>query len=305
MLRFPIQTCTHTIRIVRPQHRVFVSFGRRPCLPPIQVLSKTVYRNLTQEASQFHATRGTEKQNLTLPQRITKFLRDNPYTRFSLVLCGVVLGLSLSFEFYTKHKKKKLPDVVLLPPRVGHYTAERTAEIAAVDANLRTLKKHGKSGILYIVGPSGAGKSELAYQYSQYFTENSTNLLRRSQKPVVLYVNGTTEDMLETTLREAALVLGIKESEYATPEGHDTNQARLVAISRAFRSKLRTIKSPWLMIVDNLRGEVIPRFTSVFSSAAAPLDEEWDWRKGSVVVTTREHLPSSVPKESILHLDHR
>ena len=243
---------------------------------------------------------------LTVPQRISKFLRDNPYTKFSLILCALVLCFSLGFDFYIKLKKRKIPEVIVFPPRVGHYTVGRSAEIGVIEQKLQTLKK-GKSAILYIEGASGAGKTELANQYAKYVVSSSHKWLGlRSVKPTILYVNSGTQELLEDSMREAAFSLGLKERDFTTAnreqeQKNPTSCSQMPTLVAALRSKLASNKLPWLIVVDNLTKETLPDFVASFLSES----EEWDWGRGSVIVTTRNAAPPNCPPENRLHIDPR
>ena len=261
-----------------------------------------LHRNAGDEAKlQFRnssSTTGSQIVPLTVPQRVGKFLRDNPYTKFSLILCALVLCFSVGFDLYTKLKKRKIPEVIVYPPRVGHYTVERSADIAVIEQKLQALRKQ-RCAILYIEGVSGAGKTELAYQYAEYIVRSSSKWLGlRSVKPTVLYVNGGTEESLEDSLREAAFSLGLKEGDFTTTNEEQEQKSltwcsRLTTLAVALRSKLASNKLPWLIVVDNLKEEALPGFVASFVSDS----EGWDWGRGSVIVTTRDATPPNCPSE--------
>ena len=232
--------------------------------------------------------------------RVRQFLRDNPFTRFSLILCAVILTLSIGFEYFTKMKKKKLPAVVSLPPAVGHFVVERVSELETLKKALNAGRRRG-GAIVYITGPSGSGKSVLAYQYAKQFSEKSSGGFTRSLKLTLLYLNGSTEDQLESTLRQAALNVGLKESDLDTSSDGGSDLNRLSAISRALWSKLTSNKVPWLIVVDDLHSEVYPTFAAAFTST----EEERDWTRGGVIVTTQGPLPDDVREETKMYLTHK
>ena len=204
----------------------------------------------------------------------------------------------MGFEYFTKMKKKKLPAVVSFPPSVGHFVVERKSDLEALKKKLNAARRQG-SAVVYVTGPSGSGKSMLAYQYAKQFSEESSGGFRRSLKLTLLYLNGSTGDQLESTLRQAALNAGLKESDIRG--GENESQARLSAISRALWSKLTANKVPWLIVVDDLHSEVYPAFAAAFTST----DEERDWGRGGVVVTTRGPLPDDVREETKMYLTHK
>ena len=284
------------------QCRLYVKFFSRP---PLQsVLLHTRARKRARLSLQNISTTSHQMSSsppLTVLQRAGKFLRDNPFTRFSLILCGIVLCLSLGIDFYSRAKKRRIPEVMVYPPRVGHYTVKRSAEIGAIEQRLRTLKKRGCS-ILYIEGVSGAGKTELAYQFVKHFVTKSSKWLGlRSVKPTVLYMNGTSEGLLEVSMREAMFSLGLKEQDFNPANQSDsTVRTRLAALASALHSKLTSNKLPWLIVLDNLKEETLPGFVAAFVSS-----NQWDWGQGSMIVTTRDTPPSNCPPESRMHIEPR
>lgn len=230
--------------------------------------------------------------------RVRQFLRNNPFTRFSLILCGVVLTLSVGFEYFAKMKKKKLPAVVSFPPTVDHFVVERKSDLEALEKKLNAARRRG-SVVVYVTGPSGSGKSVLAYQFAKQFSEKSSGGFTRSLKLTLLYLNGSTGEQLESTLRQAALNVGLKESDLRG--GENDSHARLSAISRALWSKLTAIKVPWLVVVDDLHSELYPAFDAILTSPG----EERDWGRGGVIVTTQGPLPDDVPEETKMCLTNK
>lgn len=222
-------------------------------------------------------------------KRVGKFLRDNPFTKFSLALCGIVLGLSLAVEFYNKVKKKRAPEVIVHLPRVGHYTVDRPGEVAEIERCLSSLRSRATVPVVIITATSGAGKSELVAQFAKKFVETSTKWFGlKSVTPTVLFLNGTNEQTFELSLREAALAIGLKDGDFKAPK--DSTQTELTSIATALHSKLSENKVPWLLVVDNLTEQVHPSFSSTF--AALPCDTSgWSQTTGSIVVTTNRPLP--------------
>ncbi len=219
----------------------------------------------------------------------------------------MVLSVSLAFEFYKKVKKNKAPEVILMPPRVGHFTVQRTNHIAAIGKKIAALRKHASgTAIVYLVGPSGIGKSEVAFQYAEEFASDDESGLLKTQRPVVLFLNGATPGLFETTLREAAMSVGVKDDAFAS--GKEPSGQRLSATAEALRSKLRVSKQSWLIVVDNLRSDVLPGFRAIFTSGSKArrlpdTGTEWDWNRGAVLVTTQGPCSQqSFPEASTLEL---
>lgn len=290
-------------------HRVAASKYVSTAITPKGMPNLILRSNYTYELRSVHAfcrasstIAPAQSQRLGMVRKVQKFLQDNPFTKFSLILCAVIFGLSFVYESYNKMKKKKLPEVVLLPPRVGHYTAERTTEMAAIEQKLRALRKRG-SVILFIIAPSGAGKTELASQYASHFVEKNSSWLRfRSLKPTILFLDGSTADLFERTLKEAAFSLGLKKDDFIAPqESQEDPHAQLLAVSKALQTKLASNRIPWLVVVDNLRNETLPTFMATFEG-----DAEWEWGNGTVVVTSQEGPPAaSGLRDNVFSLDPR
>ena len=216
-------------------------------------------------------------------QRTVQYFRDYPFVKYSLLVCGVVLGGSLAFESYSKHKKKLLPQVLSLPPHVGHPTLPRPAELGRLREAARQARRGGH-GVVYLVGPAGSGKTELACQYGRWFMDQNLNFTHRFRisKPTVLCLDGGSGPQLLNSLREAAMCLGIRELEGG---GGDDEMATLAG---AVQKKLAANGVPWLIIIDNLTKSATPSFESVFHFGSV----EWNWRVGQVVVTSREPPPA-------------
>ena len=227
-------------------------------------------------------------QRQTLFQRVRQYIRDNPYTKFSLTVCAIVLGLSLAVELGKKYKRKKPPNIVGSLPAVGHFTVQRSREVAEIDDKLRSLRKGGGFPFVCITGSPGTGKSELVSQYIKVFTESCYKWLGlKAVQPVVLFINGTNKTTFDLSLREVAMSLGLKEGDF------DTEKSVLSLV----HSKLVESKLPWLVVIDGLESSLISELVSQLSSLPRPSD-----RNGAVVMTTTN---TQVPKENRLAIKER
>ena len=199
----------------------------------------------------------------------------------------MVLGGSLAFESYSKHKKKLLPQILSLPPRARHLTQPRLGELRRLREVWREARRRGE-GVVYIVGPPGSGKTELACQYGQQFIQQSLNVTHRFRicKPAVLCLEGSTSDGLKLGLQEAAVCLGIRELDTQTVGG-DEGEQEVLALAKTLQNKLKANGVPWLIIVDNLTLATQQMFQSVFHSS----EVEWDWGLGGVLVTSSVQPP--------------
>lgn len=233
-------------------------------------------------------------------KRAQKFIQDNPFTKFSLALCAIVLGLSVAVELYNRFKKKKIPVVIVYPPKVGHYTVERTNEVVEIGRKLRAFRHSVNCPILYVTGAAGTGKTELVCQFVDYFTETSSKWFGlRSVKPTVLYFNGRNEQVLKISVREAALSLGLKDSDLTLSDSVSSGDVLHDTLS-AIHKKFEANKLPWLIVVDDLDRSIIPTLHSALSSIFI---QQWRGPRGSVVVTTRSS--DAVPKDCEMTIDQR
>lgn len=226
---------------------------------------------------------------LTIFQRVQKYIRDNPYTKFSLTLCAIVLALSIAVELGKKFKRKKPLNIVGSLPAVGHYTVQRSSKVADITNKLKSLRKVGEFPLLYITGPPGIGKSEVVRQYVKVFTQSCYKWLGlKSVQPVVLFINGKDKIMFDLSLGEAAACLGLKEGDCERDKS---------LLSQVY-SKLVESKLPWLIVVDGLNDSLLSDFSSQVSSL---LHHAADWKSptGAIVVSTTS---SQVPQEHQLPL---
>ena len=207
----------------------------------------------------------------------------------------------MAVESYSKHRKKQLPQVLSLPARVAHPTLERQAELAALRAQVRAVRRWGE-GVVYVVGPSGAGKTELACQYGCQFIEQALNFTHRFRvaKPAVLYLDGSSPHLLSLSLREAALSLGVgEESLQVGPHERETLSEKLM-LARTLQEKLASNKVPWLIIVDNLTPATQRDAVAIFHAG----ELEWDWALGHVVATTQGAVPER-GKECVINVERK
>ena len=232
----------------------------------------------------------TAPVQLTVIQRVQKYVRENPYTKFSLTLCAIVLALSIAVEVGKKFKRKKPLSIVGSLPVVGHYTVQRPSEVADITKKLKLLRKAGGFPHVYVTGAPGVGKSELVTQYVKIFTQSCSKWFGlKAVQPVVLFVNGKNKMTFDQSLREVAISLGLKEGE---------NQQSLLS---QVHSKLVESKLPWLVVVDGLDDALVSDFTSALASLSQPAADQTS-QSGAVVVTTTSSL---VPQENQLALKER
>lgn len=230
---------------------------------------------------------------LTLFQRVQKYIRDNPYTKFSLTLCAIVLALSIAIELGKKFKRKKPLNIVGSLPAVGHYTVQQLSEVTHIASRLKSLRKEGGFPLVYITGPAGIGKSEVVRQYVKVFTQSCYKWLGlKSVQPAVLFINGKDKIMFDLSLEEAAASLGLQEGDSETSDKSLLSQVH---------SKLLENKLPWLIVVDGLDDSLLSEFSSQVS-ALPHLPADWKSPTGAIVVTTTS---LQVPQENQLPLVER
>ena len=251
-------------------------------------------------------TTPTNSSQLNIFQRARKYVRDNPYTKFSLTLCAIVLGLSVAIELVKKYKKKKPPSIVGSLPTVGHYTIHRSSEIGSISGKLKSLDGSNHRGVplIFITGPSGVGKTEIVSQYVKLYTASCTKWFGlKSVQPIVLFINGRNKLTFDLSLRDAAVSLGLNEAEF---DREDQRQQSSLPILSQIHSKLVEKKLPWLIVVDGLDEEsLISDLSLVVGSLPCPsASSEWSSPTGGVVITTAA-AALQVPRENILAVKER
>ena len=240
-------------------------------------------------------------------QRAQQFVRDNPYTKFSLSMVAILLGLSVAMELWKRYKAKKSPAVAIYPPKVGHLTVRR-GELINQIYNLVVQIKRQKPDhpLLFLTGEPGTGKSALAHQYAVYFASTCTKWFGlRPQTPVILYINATSMETLESSLKESALGIGVQDKDLSVSA--DSTLERLTTLSGALRSKLHEKKLPWLIVVDNVSQESIPGFETVFLSDGKPSQPKEEagecvsWRDlDGVTLAVARKMEKPLPQEYVL-----
>lgn len=254
-------------------------------------------------------TTPTNHSQLGIFQRARQYVRDNPYTKFSLTLCAIVLGLSIAVELVKKYKKKKPPSIVGSLPTVGHYTIQRSSQLGSISSKLKSLdgNKHRGVPLVFLTGPSGVGKTELVSQYVKLYTASCTKWFGlKSVQPIVLFINGRNKTTFDLSLRDAAVSLGLNETEF--DGGQQQHSSPLPILSR-IHLRLVERKVPWLMVVDGLDDKsLISDLTSVVGSLPHPSSSsssfDWSSPTGGVVVTTATSTPQ-VPRENMLAVKER
>lgn len=176
--------------------------------------------------------------------RAITFIRNDPFTRVSIMFGGAVLAILLVVEsFVPKPQKRVKPQIALFPPRSTHPVITRT--------ELETLKKwiptfySMSPSVAMVTGPSGCGKTELANQFAHVFVEHCTPRIikKPSKQPMVLYVDGSDNVSMIQSVNLCAHVLGVKST-----SNEDVSMDTVL-------DKLTNQKARWLLIVDNVSSD--------------------------------------------------
>lgn len=224
-------------------------------------------------------------------QRILHFFKNDPFAKVSVIFGGVVLGILLIIEAFTKTSKKLQPQIVVLPPQCSHSTVTRSSEVAKLIAHLPTLTSRHPA-IVCITGPSGSGKTVLVTQLAQHFLQSKFKVpFRSSAKPIVLTLDGSSQVSLDYSLRYAAFSLGISSKEFYPSQAgqlddvdQSTLEEQLVHFFSALFVKLTSQKCKWLLVVDNLQGEA----AGVVDTAVSSVATDRGLKNGCVVVSGQQ-----------------
>lgn len=239
-------------------------------------------------------------------QRIHHFFKNDPFAKVSVIFGGVVLGVLLIIEAFTKTPKKLQPQIMVLPPECSHSTVTRSSEVAKLTSHLPTLASQQPS-IICITGPSGSGKTVLATYLAQHFQQSKFRVpFRSSTKPIILTLDGSSRVSLDYSLRYAAYSLGISGKDFYPPKPSQSDNGgscsvledQLVHFFSALFVKLSSQKCKWLLVIDNLQSEAAGIVDTAVSSVAA----HRGLSKGCVVVTSQlgdQLLPSLQHKTAV------
>ena len=257
---------------------------RSPCSTHSQLTSSHI------QARCYAKAPPTSLQQRTIFQRVQQYIRENPYTKFSLTVCAIVLGLSVAVEMGKKYKRKRPPNIHGSLPTVGHFTVQRSSEVARIADKVKSVCRSGGFPFVCVTGPPGVGKSELASQYVKAFTESCYKWFGlKPVKPVVLFINGRTRTTFDLSLKEAGLSLGLRDGDF------DMEQSVLSLVhTRLVESKL-----PWLVVMDGLEDDLTTELMKDLASLPRSHDQS---ATGAVVITTTS---SHVPEENRVAIGER
>lgn len=217
-------------------------------------------------------------------------------------MIAILFGVSATVEVYKRVKAKRHTTVAIHPPKLCHVTIKRTELVEKIHTLVSQLQKQGRGvPILHLIGEAGVGKSELAYQYIMHFANNCTKWFGlRSQTPVILYLDGSSLETLESSLKEAAFGLGVEDTDVLSITPNSSVLDRLSALSVATRSKLEERNLPWLILVDGFQHGTVDGFKAVFLNEKRESDAV-SWRDlNGVVVTVARSLEDSLPQDNVL-----
>ena len=220
-------------------------------------------------------------------------------------MIAILFGVSATVELYKRIKAKRKTPVAVHPPKVAHATIKRTELLEKIHSLVNQLKKQSNGvPILHLIGEAGVGKSELAYQYIMHFANNCTKWFGlRHQSPVILYLDGNSLEGFESSLKEAALGLGVEDKDvHTTCTINSSVLDRLMSLSTAIRSKLKERNLPWLILVDGFQHEALSGYKAVFLEQTRDSETvSWSGLDG-VVVTVARSLEEGLSQEHVLHI---
>ena len=118
------------------------------------------------------------------------------------------------------------------------------------------------------------------HHFAREFCSRPPKRLFSARKPIVLTLNGSSDELLEASVREAAYCLGLKQSD---DEASSVN-GNVVAVFKSVQSKLASLKSQWLLVVDNLSSSSSPLVPLLLGKWER--EGKGNWRRGSILVTS-------------------
>ena len=206
--------------------------------------------------------------------RVMTFIRNDPFTRVSILFGGTVLVVLLLVEsFIPKPQKRVKPQITLLPPSTTHPVVRRTSQLDSMISWLPSFYSTGPT-VATVTGPPGCGKTELVYQFAQLFLDLCTPVLmtKPSKRPIVLYIDGSSDESLERSVSFCAHSLGIKIEEF----NHDNGMEKILM-------KLADQKAKWLLLIDNVSSDTVTIISNTLEHLSG-----YKYRKGTVVMTSAD-----------------
>ena len=250
-------------------------------------------------ARSFHATTvtGREIPGMWMMRKVGNYINNDPLTKISLIFGGGLLAFLLLLEYLTSLRKSKPVSTVIRPPKAMHFVIKLTDQTDTVDRAIKALHHQSGLPVLFLTGPPGVGKTHLAHQYTEKFTSRGTMHVWLSGKPVVLYVDGSNEEQMLLTLREAAFSLGVKLERRPDNSATcvETWKDSCLVVAKALNSTLSSSKVPWLMVVDNLGDGC----SGMLDSLQEGLEGT---KKGAVLVTAVSFFPGKQPNRKDLKI---
>ena len=125
---------------------------------------------------------------------------------------------------------------------------------------------------VYLTGQPGCGKTELARQYGEQF--NNKTSLDDTSKPLVITLNGNSEESLFKSVNEARRKLRL-------PVCMDETTANIYIMIKKVQDHFRGYGGSWLLIVDDM-------FKNSFNNLF-PRPGSKEWGGGRVLVTTQDN----------------
>ena len=215
------------------------------------------------------------------------YIKNDPFARVSLVFGGVVLTVLLIVEsFIPKSRKKIKPQLSVLPPHTSHLTVPRNKELSTLLHLLPSVFSQ-KPSVVMVTGPSGSGKTELTLQFvKKFLTVSSPRISRKeSSKPIIVYLDATSLNLLDQSVNFVANLLGIKSQELYSSNSRCHDDKVQQSMSTVL-NKLSTQKAKWLLIVDGVCEESYP----IIKNSLEGVVNDRMYRKGYILLTSQEEM---------------